>query len=184
MNNTEDVELRNSVCVFCDLSNVSGYEYVAAGVVMFTPLNPVTEGHKLFVAIEHSDNAGANPSLNARVFMACSEWAGQNYEEYNIITSAGENATQTVFHTHIHLVPRRKGDGLMLPWSKAVQQKASRREDVVYQQAYRAGSVSGKLTLLDEIEAIPSEVGKLANHSLRVSEFIKERRRQLEKGMQ
>jgi histidine triad (HIT) family protein len=35
----------------------------------------------------------------------------------NIITSAGSDATQTVFHLHLHVVPRRAGDGLALPWT-------------------------------------------------------------------
>jgi histidine triad (HIT) family protein len=35
----------------------------------------------------------------------------------NIITSVGAEATQTVFHLHLHVVPRRFGDGLALPWT-------------------------------------------------------------------
>jgi histidine triad (HIT) family protein len=35
----------------------------------------------------------------------------------NLITSKGREATQTVFHMHLHLVPRAENDGLLLPWS-------------------------------------------------------------------
>jgi histidine triad (HIT) family protein len=35
----------------------------------------------------------------------------------NIITSTGSSATQTVFHLHLHVVPRSTGDGLTLPWT-------------------------------------------------------------------
>ena len=35
----------------------------------------------------------------------------------NLITSIGAAATQTVFHLHVHVVPRHEGDGLLLPWS-------------------------------------------------------------------
>lgn len=38
-------------------------------------------------------------------------------ENWAIITSIGANATQTVRHTHLHVVPRRPGDGLALPWT-------------------------------------------------------------------
>jgi histidine triad (HIT) family protein len=38
-------------------------------------------------------------------------------DAFNIITSAGRDATQTVDHLHLHLVPRRPGDGLALPWA-------------------------------------------------------------------
>ena len=37
-------------------------------------------------------------------------------QEFNLITSAGRTATQSVFHLHIHYVPRAYRDGLALPW--------------------------------------------------------------------
>lgn len=37
--------------------------------------------------------------------------------DFNLITSAGAAATQTVAHLHVHYVPRRTGDGLGLPWT-------------------------------------------------------------------
>lgn len=39
------------------------------------------------------------------------------HPDANIITSKGSLATQTVFHLHVHLVPRAAGDGLPLPWT-------------------------------------------------------------------
>ncbi len=48
------------------------------------------------------------------------QWAaGHRMNPCNLITSAGREATQTVFHLHIHVVPRRDGDGLALPWTPA-----------------------------------------------------------------
>lgn len=38
-------------------------------------------------------------------------------ESANFITSAGPAATQSVFHLHVHLVPRFEDDGLILPWT-------------------------------------------------------------------
>lgn len=37
--------------------------------------------------------------------------------DMNLITSRGPAATQTVPHLHLHLIPRREGDGLTLPWT-------------------------------------------------------------------
>jgi histidine triad (HIT) family protein len=39
-------------------------------------------------------------------------------KSFNLITSQGAAATQTVMHLHLHLVPRTDGDGLKLPWSE------------------------------------------------------------------
>jgi histidine triad (HIT) family protein len=35
----------------------------------------------------------------------------------NLSTSKGEAATQSVFHLHVHVVPRQEGDRLPLPWT-------------------------------------------------------------------
>jgi diadenosine tetraphosphate (Ap4A) HIT family hydrolase len=61
----------------------------------------------------------------------------------NLITSDGAAATQTVKHLHVHIVPRRDGDGLTLPWStqpspdpleKAVAEfeRRGKSEEIVY----------------------------------------------------
>lgn len=42
-------------------------------------------------------------------------------DDFNLITSSGRWATQTVKHLHIHYVPRRKDDGLTLPWTGQAQ---------------------------------------------------------------
>jgi histidine triad (HIT) family protein len=44
------------------------------------------------------------------------QWA-RTCGDANLITSVGSAATQTVFHLHVHVVPRRAGDGLALPWT-------------------------------------------------------------------
>ncbi|MEV7006240.1 HIT domain-containing protein [Streptosporangium sp. NPDC051022] len=48
------------------------------------------------------------------------------------MTSAGREATQSVFHLHLHIVPRQDGDGLALPWHSG---KAAR----IARQAYPNG---------------------------------------------
>lgn len=103
-------------CVFCDESLIKGeITDHLNGVISFEPLNPVTEGHRIFIPKEHADNFWDSPLLFAKV---CETIAlVSNNEEYNVITSKGKNATQSVFHLHVHLVPRTEGDGLKLPWS-------------------------------------------------------------------
>lgn len=109
-------------CPFCqrihaDLFDLSGY-----GSVSFEPLNPITPGHRLFLPVQHVADARDLGGLNSAMALA-SSWAkdwenNPRYkEDFNLITSAGEAATQSVFHLHVHYVPRRAGDGLHLPWT-------------------------------------------------------------------
>jgi histidine triad (HIT) family protein len=107
--------------VFCDRIERGEFERTKLpSVVCFEPLNPVTPGHMLFVPRRHVTSAIESPPH----FGACAEaaaWYG--LEQGNIITSVGSAATQSVFHLHVHWVPRRAGDGLHLPWTG--QQRAS-----------------------------------------------------------
>lgn len=108
-------------CVFCDkIREGSVFLHPSLPVVCFEPLNPVIDGHMLFVHREHTHDARENPEVTGMVFQVASEYGSILNEDFNLITSAGPNATQTVFHTHIHLVPRREGDGLHLPWTGQV----------------------------------------------------------------
>ena len=106
-------------CVFCRI--VFGVEPAQIvedwGTVMaIVPLNPVTTGHLLVIPKAHVQDAGELPTLTGNVF-AMAAIVARDFEAFNLITSAGRAATQSVFHFHVHVVPRQPGDGLALPWS-------------------------------------------------------------------
>lgn len=110
-----------SDCVFCDIlenQEAEDFKLEGFGVVSFIPLNPVVPGHRLFVPIRHAKSAGEDSMPAGAAFQDAALWGRNQNEQYNIITSAGKDATQTIFHTHIHYVPRRVDDGLKLPWSE------------------------------------------------------------------
>ena len=78
---------------------------------------PVTKGHTLVIPKRHvSDHFG----LTDEELMACNQLLkelrstiladDQLVEGFNIGMNAGAVAGQTIFHSHIHLIPRRKGD--------------------------------------------------------------------------
>jgi histidine triad (HIT) family protein len=48
----------------------------------------------------------------------------------NLITSKGAAATQTVYHLHVHVVPRQGGDGLPLPWTPQHTARAAAQNGV------------------------------------------------------
>jgi histidine triad (HIT) family protein len=106
-------------CIFCEIvahrapANIIEED----GLVMaFVPLNPVVEGHILVVPHQHVSDFTDNPEVSAGTMWFASELAQKLGGPYNLITSKGPEATQSVFHLHLHLVPRKKDDGLALPW--------------------------------------------------------------------
>lgn len=106
-------------CPFCDIIAGNGPATIVhrsdVGLAI-EPLEPVTPGHLIVFPIDHVPDALADPLVTA----GTAAWVAQIAEEpCNLITSVGTAATQTVQHLHWHIVPRREGDGLRLPWSPA-----------------------------------------------------------------
>ena len=114
-----DPQPRN--CPFCEIiAGRSRAEIVGRtrDSVLFVPLNPVRAGHVLIVPREHVPDAAADPVIAARSAQDAAGWADRRGVAYNLITSGGRDATQTVYHLHWHYVPRGPGDdGLPLPWT-------------------------------------------------------------------
>lgn len=107
-------------CVFCRITHrvdepqTETLEY--GDVWTIVPLNPVTPGHLLIVPKWHLEDFTTHPSASGVVMTVAAQIA-QKMTPCNLITSAGSVATQSVFHLHLHLIPRRDNDGLKLPWS-------------------------------------------------------------------
>ena len=102
-------------CPFCIRINKGAATYVTPFVASFIPLNPVTEGHRLFVPRMHVEHP--SPHGLGDVMAEAERHAGVRGEDYNLITSSGPAATMTIPHVHVHYVPRRPDDGLPLPWT-------------------------------------------------------------------
>ncbi|WP_063891029.1 MULTISPECIES: HIT family protein [Streptomyces] len=80
----------------------------------------VTPGHVLVLPKTHVPDVAADPVVSALTMRHAAELAAE-VGDCNVITSRGTAATQTVLHLHIHVVPRRPGDGIQLPWTAAPQ---------------------------------------------------------------
>lgn len=108
-----------SQCVFCQILAGKAPATVVrqwAGATAIVPRHPVTPGHVLVIPTVHVADVGVDPAVSALTMAAAAELAGE-YRACNVITSRGVDATQTVFHLHVHVVPRRPQDGLPLPWT-------------------------------------------------------------------
>lgn len=106
-----------SDCVFCDPDKIKGVIFRDQESVMFEPLNPVVEGHVCIAPIMHVADFTENPYISARIMEIAAGVAARLGGDFNLITSKGKAATQSIMHLHVHLVPRKDGDGLHLPWT-------------------------------------------------------------------
>lgn len=102
-------------CPFCQKIAREEVDDSDYPVMSFEPLNPVTPGHRLFVPNIHVEHP--NGVMVGEAMEAAAHWGMRSGEEFNLITSSGPAATQTIAHIHVHFVPRREGDGLHLPWT-------------------------------------------------------------------
>lgn len=105
-------------CPFCDILAGRAPATIYRewpDAIAIAPLNPVTPGHTLIISREHVENVCVAPDVAAQTMRRAAELSFGT-GSLNIITSVGPDATQTVFHLHIHLVPRSPDDGLRLPW--------------------------------------------------------------------
>ncbi len=115
-------------CIFCKI--VEG-ELPATIVVedertiTFMDIAPATRGHALVIPKAHSrDLLSVEPDDLAAVALACQRQAALVSERLgaagvNLVNSCGAAAWQTVFHFHVHVVPRYADDPLRLPWVPA-----------------------------------------------------------------
>jgi len=90
--------------------------------IAFFPLDPATPGHTLVIPRKHvADLWKLEPSLGSELMAAVIRVghaieSALNPEGMNLITSAGKAAEQTVFHLHLHIVPRWRRDGFGRIW--------------------------------------------------------------------
>jgi histidine triad (HIT) family protein len=112
-------------CMFCKI--VSG-ELPATIVaedertLAFMDINPATRGHTLVIPRAHAaDIHTIGPEDLRACALAAQRRAGRVVERLgadgvNVLNAAGSAAWQTVFHFHLHVIPRYRDDPLRLPW--------------------------------------------------------------------
>jgi histidine triad (HIT) family protein len=119
---------RDPDCLFCKIvaGEIPG-TIVAEDdrTVAFMDINPATRGHALVVPRRHTADLGeVDPDDLAAVVQAAQRLAirardALGADGINLMNSWGPAAWQTVFHLHIHVIPRYDDDPLKLPWTPA-----------------------------------------------------------------
>ena len=105
-------------CVFCSIVRGEAPAKIVRewdSAIAFVPLDPVVNGHVLVVPRRHVQDAVESQVLTL-LTMSCALDLARETDASNIITSIGAAATQSIFHLHIHVIPREFGDDLMVPW--------------------------------------------------------------------
>ena len=111
-------------CIFCAIGSGRADASVVhedETVVAFMDLNPVTRGHLLVVPRTHAVGfEDLDPETGQHVWAVGHELARAlrrsaiRAEGINVLVCDGEVAFQTVFHFHLHVIPRTRGDGWTL----------------------------------------------------------------------
>lgn len=111
-------------CTFCDIIRGAGEVslcYEDADALAFMDIQPVNAGHVLVVPREHYESLeDVPPQLAMHLFDISMRLAGvvrqvTGCEGLNVVVNSGAAAGQNVFHYHVHVIPRRDGDGFDVP---------------------------------------------------------------------
>ncbi|HWX75457.1 MAG TPA: HIT family protein [Solirubrobacteraceae bacterium] len=93
--------------------------------VAFLDIAPATRGHALVVTRSHTPDLLAASEEDLHAVIIASQRLAERIKErlgadgVNLVNSCGAAAWQTVFHFHMHVIPRYQGDPLRLPWIPA-----------------------------------------------------------------
>jgi diadenosine tetraphosphate (Ap4A) HIT family hydrolase len=108
-----------SECLFCDIQLHDRTRVVAENSLAYAIRDgfAVTEGHTLFIPKRHVvDYFGLLPEEVTAINLLMTDQKNllqandSTIDGFNIGMNCGESAGQTIFHCHVHLIPRRKGD--------------------------------------------------------------------------
>ena len=119
--------MKNENCIFCkiaagEIPSATIYEDDDFRVIL--DIEPASKGHALILPKEHYANLYELPEELAskvlivakKVIIRMAEIVG--CDGYNVLQNNGEVAGQTVFHFHMHLIPRYKDDNVTIGWNQ------------------------------------------------------------------
>lgn len=120
-----DKIMKKEDCIFCKIANgeiPSATIFEDRDFRVMLDIGPATRGHVLILTKEHYDNifeidaetAGKLFSLASVIARAMKKVL--NCDGMNVLQNNGTIAGQTVFHFHLHLIPRYEGDQVQVTW--------------------------------------------------------------------
>ena len=119
--------MKKDDCIFCKLANgdiPTNTIYEDDDFRVILDAAPAAKGHALILPKNHADNLFTLDDATAgKVLVLARSVAGRMKEVLgcdgvNLVQNNGEAAGQTVFHFHMHIIPRFTGDGVGLTWKQ------------------------------------------------------------------
>ncbi len=117
--------MKDDNCIFCKIANgqiPSRTIYEDDSFRAILDLGPATRGHALILPKDHYADLFALDDDKCAAVMKLAKKLGSSMKEklnadgFNIVQNNGECAGQTVFHFHLHLIPRFADDGQKIGW--------------------------------------------------------------------
>ena len=124
-------------CIFCKIANgeiPSATLFEDEDFRVILDLAPASKGHALIIPKKHYRNLyDLDKNLAGKVLIIAQEMAhrlkeGLGCTGVNIVQNNEAPAGQTVFHFHMHLIPRVKGDGVGIKWKSGKLSDADKEE--------------------------------------------------------
>lgn len=118
--------MSNGDCIFCQIAAGDLPAQIIAQderTISFMDINPATRGHALVVPRRHARDLLEVPAEDLEATMACAQALARKMFErlgadgVNLLNACRPAAWQTVFHFHVHVIPRYQDDPLKLPWT-------------------------------------------------------------------
>lgn len=118
--------MKKDDCIFCKIANgdipaASIYEDLDFRVIL--DLSPAAKGHALLLPKEHFTDLCDLDEQRASKILSIAGKIGNalkkslNCDGFNLVQNNGEAAGQTVFHFHMHIIPRYKGAEKIVSWT-------------------------------------------------------------------
>lgn len=131
--------MKNENCIFCkilngDIPSAKLYEDEEFAIIL--DVGPASFGHALILPKEHYANVFEMPEeLLAKAVSLAKVWGeklvkGLNADGLNLVQNNGLAAGQTVFHFHLHLIPRYENDSVGEMWTPG-SLSAEQREEIL-----------------------------------------------------
>lgn len=132
-------------CIFCQIITGEAQASIVFQdeiVTAFMDIRPLVQGHLLIIPNNHfngltdlEDEFGQHMFIIARRLAKALQQCNLKCEGVNLFLAEGATAGQTVFHSHLHVIPRYTGDGFKIQFPSGYEDRPSRSTlDAIAQQ--------------------------------------------------